>query len=451
MRGYFYRSDAALVEQWQLWDDEDCFGSRPRPPASPFGLHAGLYHDDTTQEIQHYLRHMNDEDQPRSSQSSSGSSKISRTSSSSTGSSRRRTSDDDHDRAKPSVDTDQFNESLSLLRASSFEPQSARHHRSTTAAPIIIEKVQRPTLPPIPILHPTLPDAPQHSYNTFDYVPAANLPSLSYKINERGEKITSEGNRIVFMDVVRPTMANENPNDMPSAAPSTVRRARPNSYRRRSTHVPVLNIESIERLFQNTHSQRERRTSYNAQEAKQFDTSDMIEMVSDYVGDHYGYRKRSDVPNLSPPLLPFERRRRKPSNASSNVSSTAGTHRQREPSTITGVSSLKYGERPFIPILSHNVRSQAVPPLQQQQQHRGHPPASILTEQQVNEYVSNIYGTARSRTVSTNHSEPQPTPVNTPLPMPTRTVMNPIYQSAFRYMPSSVNSNLLREYRGAYS
>ena len=439
MSGYFYRSDAALVEQWQLWDDDDCFGSRPRPPASPFGQHAGLYHDDTTQEIQHYLRHMNDEDQPRSSHSSSGSSKISRTSSSSTGSSRRRNSDDDVGLTKP----------LSLLQASSFEPQSIRHHRSSTAAPIIIEKVQRSSPASIPILHPALPDPPQHSYNTFDYSTPATAPALSYRINERGEKITSEGNRIVFMDIVRPTMANENPKDTPITAPSATHRARPKSYRRRSTHVPVLNIESIERLFQRSHSPGERRTSHNAHEANRLDTSDMIDFVNDYDGDHYGYRKKSEQPNLSPPLLPFERRRRKPSNASSNVSSTIGTRRQREPSTITGVSSLKYGERPFIPILSHNVGSSAA--ASSQQQHRGHPPASTFTEQQVNEYVSNIYGTARSRSVSTNHSELQPTPVNAPLPMSQPAVMNPIYQSTFRYMPSSVNANLLREYRGAYS
>jgi hypothetical protein len=66
--GFFYRTDANLIEQWELWED-DRIPTRPHPPDSPFGEHQGLYHDDRTSDMHRYRRHMDADEQSTSSSS----------------------------------------------------------------------------------------------------------------------------------------------------------------------------------------------------------------------------------------------------------------------------------------------------------------------------------------------------------------------------------------------
>ncbi len=370
--GFFYRTDTSLIEQWQLWDDDDDLNkSRPRPPASPFGLHEGLYHDDTTNEIQRYLRHMDDEDKSCSCTSSITSNQTSTSTVSSISTKySRRPNRYSSNKSKPIDDTDQFNLSLSNLEKSSFEPiQSEKKSKTKKKRPIIIEKVVPNPFSTIPILNPKL-----------------TPPSI-----DRLQESQVDCNDVIQMNPKQSSI------DLPSYKSSSTHA---HSYQHRTSNkIPIIDMRSIERLFNEENSKNQRRLSLNV------DNQSQIKTTPD----------------------PIDKKQRKPSVISSTHSSKNESHRNH--STITAGPAINYVERPFVSSLPQNQIISPIPP--------------VLTDAKLNEYISNIYGTTRSIKSNSSSATNQGSKSNT-------SVVNPTYMSTFRYMQSSMNRNLLEEYRNAY-
>ena len=107
------------------------------------------------------------------------------------------------------------------------------------------------------------------------------------------------------------------------------------------------------------------------------------------------------------------------------------TRQHRSQSAITTGLPINYVERSFLPYSTPPRRNSPKPP--------------VLTDEKLNEFVSNIYGTARS-IKSTSSST---TPLSSKSIART-TVINPTYISPFRYMPNSMNRNPLEDYRNVY-
>ncbi|CAF0908867.1 unnamed protein product [Rotaria sp. Silwood1] len=461
--GFFYRTDASIVEQWQLWDDDDKFvESRPRPPASPFGLHEGLYHDDTSHEIQRYLRHMDDEEpscscscSSKSSTSASSSSSSSNSVSSTPTEHSRQHSRHYYDKQQLINDIDQFDTSFANLQTSSFEPISIQNNNEineTKKAPIIIEKVIPKLTSSIPILNPILPQQPLNIPNPVqepitNSLSQTELPSFSYRINEHGEKITKEGNRILFMDVVQ-LETNKNQINTQSYQSSTSRsRSRP---QRLSKQVPTIDNKRYQRLYDENKSKTQRyryiddKPQDHSNNTKRLTTPNTFEIVDGYFEDRNGRQIKLNNHQAQLMLNHFEssnikKQERKINTISSINSSKHQAHHRRSKSTITTGPSVNYVERPSIPSSSSTYKSSIV------KQKPPTPP--VLTHEKLNELVSNIYGTTRSvkpNSSSINHQE-RNSSIST-----TTTVINPTYISAFRYMKSSVNPKFLQEYRDAY-
>ena len=127
---------------------------------------------------------------------------------------------------------------------------------------------------------------------------------------------------------------------------------------------------------------------------------------------------------------------RKSSLISSTHSSKNETYRNHS-STITAGPSINYVESPFIPSLPP---SQIISPIQ-----HNSPIPPVLTDKNLNDYVSNIYGTTRSVRSTSSSTTQQGNKSLT-----NSAVVNPTYVSTFRYMQSSMNRNLLEQYRNAY-
>ncbi len=447
--GFFYRTDASIVEQWQLWDNDDIIGSRPRPPASPFGLHEGLYHDDTTDEIQRYLRNMDDEEHHLCSCSYSNSSKSSHsTSSISTEHSRRRNRHYSNEQ-KLSDDSDQYDASFSHLQTSSFEPiiaQNTFETKKSRQAPIIIEKVVPKSVVPIPILNPKLPEQSLDHSNSIEesnlkYVPPSNFSSFSYQINENGEKITKNGNRIVFMDVVQMN-TDKKPIDSQSYIPI---RPHPRSHRQRSSkHTPVIDIPRIEQLFNEKNSKNQRHISINTDNKSKDQPNhinplpilDKLETVVEYFEDYYENQMKLNDQIVQSDSSSIKKQRRKSSTTSSTNSSKNETHHRHKHSTLISGPTINYVERPLIPSVTPTQVSSDI------KQNNPLPP--VLTNEKLNEYVSNIYGIARSikSSSSSTHQEIKS--------LDNITVTNTGSIPQLRYMQNSIDRNLLEEYRNAY-
>ena len=445
--GFFYRTDASVIEQWQLWDDDDINGSRPHPPASPFGLHEGLYHDDTTHEIQRYLRHM-DEDEKQScscATTSSSKSKSSVSTSSASTEYSRKPNRSRTTKSKPNDDTDQFNASFSNLQTSSFEPISPQKTIKNKKPPIIIEKVVPKPISSIPILNPKLPQplfdipAPIPESHT-NYHTSSDLASISYEINERGEKITKEGNRIVFMDVV-PMNRSKKPIDLQSSSSTRV----PRSHRQKSTRpIPIINVQSIEKLFHEKNSPNQRRSTTKTgtrpneqhQITNHLTTADQFEIVEQYFEGSRRNKSHSTETTIDS-ILSSNNQGRKPSLKSSTNSSKSEKHHRRSQSTLITGPSINYVERPVVSSLTHNQISTLVP--------QKAPTPPVINANKLQEYIADIYGTARSIQSSSSGTTHQDIrSVNN------SAVTNATYISAFRYMQSSVNRDLFQEYRNAY-
>ncbi|CAF1332806.1 unnamed protein product [Adineta steineri] len=367
--GFYYRTILSVVEQWQLWDDNDLYGSRPHPPDSPFGLHEGLYHDDTTEEVQRYLRHMDDEDHSCACTCSSKSS--SSLSSISTEFSRRQKRHRHSNKQKLSEDTDQFNESLSQLQASSFEPVLPRNYfdmKEKHPKPIIIEKVVPKRHSAIPILHPQIPRQSLDSPSPMQDIDIKNVSTskvpFTYSINKRGEKISQDGNRIVYMDSVR-LDTNKNPLDQPAYIPLKPRSRR----QRKSRRIPVVNLSSIEKLFDEKQSktQTQRRTSLNIDHntkehlnhTNHLTAQDMLAILDEFFENNHNHKVKLDDHELQSLLDQFESfnkqgQQRKNSLISSTDSSKSETRYHRNRSAVIDVQTVNYDEHPSIPLESQN-------------------------------------------------------------------------------------------------
>lgn len=466
--GFFYRTDASLIEQWQLWDDDDdVYQSRPRPPPSPFGLHEGLYHDDTTNELQRYLRHMDEEEEQQEQHSScscspstSSESSCTTHSSCSTESSRKATRSRAN-KSKTLEDSDQFNLPLSNVQSSSFEPVQRRSKKSMKKRPIIIEKILPPPINAIPILHPQLPvqsfePAPPSSSSfpaetQIDYRVQPDSTSISYQINDRGEKITKEGNRIVYMDVVQ-----MNPNLPPidsHSHPTYQPRLQPHRHRT-PKQIPVIDMQAIESIFEEKNSKTHRRPKLNINELlkessksiKHIISPEQSEVLDRYLPDYHQHSSKSSQRTESSDRTK-QRSTRKTSITPSVHSSKNGSrrrHHHHNHSAITTGPGINYVERALPqPVTSNQVLSTTTT-------NRGNSPfRPVLTDAKLNEYISNIYGTVRS-VHSTSSSTTTATNRRTNLPTDKTAVENPNYSSAFRYVQNSFNRDLLDEYRHAY-
>ncbi|CAF1063614.1 unnamed protein product [Adineta steineri] len=467
--GFFYRTDGNIIEQWQLWDDDDLTGSRPRPPPSPFGQNQALYHDDLTQEIHHYLRRMEDEE--ASSTCSCSSSSVSS----------REYNRHHRRRQKSKYDqTDQINISALQSQTSAFEPTNIQNNidsKKTQQGPIIIEKVvpnqmttisqKQPTYilqqPQSPYIQqqpqsPYMIQQPQSPYiieqppplpfnhsipiqeTSVNYAPY----SEDYQVNERGEKITNEGNRILYMDVIQPNMMMNNNNNIepiPYIAQPVM--SRPRRRRRRPKSIPIIDLQSVEKIFSEKKPKQRRRTSIISDQHnihdEQLSTSDMLEIVEGYFEDYKGRKIKLDGHDAQTMLSQLEsssKRDRRRSKSSNNKTS----RRRQSYSTMNVGPTVSYVDRS---IIKSPPKHGSIEQPQQQQ-----PPT--FNNEQVNEYVSNIYGTCEKtsqsiRSTATPHHEPEPSnQINT---------VNPTEQdfiSPFRYMQSSINPLLLREYRHTF-
>ena len=344
LNGFFYRSDLTVIEQWQLWDDDDVKGVRPRPPASPFGQNQGLYHDDLTDEIQHYLRQMDMEEHSSSCNESTSSRE------------NRRRHHRRRSRSKTRHHPDTLNRSFSQSHTGSFDPTliPVTNNLSFTKPPIIIEKVlPNSMLTPRPVY-----PFEQHSPLPID-------DPEPYHVREHCEKISRISNRILSMDVIQPSN-----NDQTRK-----------SHRKRSKHIPVLDLRSMENLLKETEHHRHTATHRSAAH-----DDDRAEIVEGYFEDSRGRKLKLNGTDAQTMLEHFETSHR--------------PHRHRTPSTFTAGPDINYVERS-----SSQLPSMNSPP----------PPPPI-------EHEENVQAPA----------EPFDTPD---------------FISPFRYMQSSVNPSLFREYR----
>ncbi|CAF2077689.1 unnamed protein product [Rotaria magnacalcarata] len=471
--GYFYRTDASSIEKWELWGDADVNQSRPRPPASPFGLHHGLYHDDLTHEVHHHLSHMDDEDRSTSSSCSSSSSESNQ-----------------YDRHRHSSkqrskhETDPFNTLVPQSQTSSFDPSLAPQYNvqfnTIQKPPIVIEKViPNNRMMAIPQQVPNyafqqVEQAQNYGFQqaeqtqNYGFQQAEQVPTYvfqqpqqvfnpsvpiqepdtdyasmydGYYINERGEKITREGNRILYMDVIQ---ANATDNDLvpKSNEASKVPRRHRRRHRRRFNHVPVLDAQAVESIINEKKAKQQRRKTTDADE-KYLTTSDMLEMVDEYFGEYKGKKHKSKNHPVQTKLDHLELSNIQEYQESNSSNNKTYHRRRRSHATLTSGPSITYVERP--PPMKHASEQTWI----EHQQQSNFPP---LNNEQVNEYVTNIYGTSKhelqsvkSPAPSTNNREAQAFQTNTHPVTPT----NEEFISPFRYMQSSVNPLLIREYHKA--
>ena len=453
LEGFFYRTEASVIEFWQLWDnDDDIASSRPRPPPSPFGLHEGLYHDDTTHDIQRYLRQMEEhEDSNSCSCSDSPLQSPSRSRSSSNSS---RTSINTQ-ATEAQADGDEFNLAMGDFQVSSFEP----HINSPTNSnePIIIEKVQPKSTRSIPLAEPTFikkkrsskikatqpqMELPAESeMQQVNYVPKSDPYPVSYFINERGEKITKDGNRLIFMDVIQPIVDKKQKNTKLDHNQNLNRTEK--SSRKKSTQIPMIDIESVERLFQEK-KLKKRRKSIPLSEAGNH--QNQIESVDLF---KYAISRRSEARERKGSTSQFLETVSRPdrlipsiNSVPSILNSSQGTARKRETSLIKGGPSPNYSHQASILASSDN----AAMPIRSLPSRVN--PSAAMTDEQLNEYVSKIYGTSRSVRSSSRSTVQPPTPTTPLIQSPPMNGAH--FASALRYMPNFLNSLLLREYRNAY-
>jgi hypothetical protein len=331
-------------------------------------------------------------------------------------------------RRKSRHNTDQLDTSFSHSQASSFKPpsfslQSNMEMTRSQQAPIIIEKVVPNTMMTIPQASPQyVLEQPQQSFNPPAPLQQKNVNyapySSNYEINEHGEKITPGGNRIVYMDVVQPNKTKEEHYITPTP--------RSRSHRRRSKHIPVIDLKSVENFIKIEKSkQRKKQKDDNDSEDNYLSTSDVLELVEGYFDDYKSKKVELNSDDAQAMLNHIATSPKKTKHRRSK-SSYNNTHRESR-SILTSGPTVNYVERPSI-----------VSPFQQ-------PNIPVLNTDQVNEYVANIYGTSE-KTFESNESEH-----NNTEQFNNNAGVNENFPAAFRYMQSSVNPMLLREYRNAFT
>ncbi|CAF1187784.1 unnamed protein product [Didymodactylos carnosus] len=535
--GYFYKTDTALIEVWQLWDEDDV--ERPKPPPSPFGYHQGIIHDDTINELNNHLKHMDDNEEKRSRSCSCSSRSSSRTSSSSDCPSqmlfRPNSSASKHSRRRQlsftSSNNDQFNPTFSHLQTSTFEPVGANASQNDSN-PVVIEKYiseqqkpesvafrnnfqtfsndnnhypqknyileqSSPSLPSFPVLHPTFyqPQEQQIQYvqeQQIQYAPV-NTPLTdlnNFQVNEKGERITNSGNRIVFMDVVTPSLnmqqmihrpadthrwpqqqqiittstpytPYQHPeyrfNEPPVNSTKKIVRKKhsPNRVprqRSRRRQIPVIDIQNIEHLLEGpSNTERLYNPLTRTKHGRDF------EMIDGYLEDNSGRKlnlNRDDAESMLTKLRQDDHR----ASTSSSMSSSKGSNiiRQSKHSTTLG-SAINYAERginrSFLKNLPDSQLSTMV-----SSKHSANLTQHSLGSDHVKQYVENIYGASQreqlkpkeSKRSTSNKSDNQPSqPITTTLFQPQQ-VTNETYMSPLRYMQNNITPLLLREYRKPY-
>jgi hypothetical protein len=332
--------------------------------------------------------------------------------------------------------TDPLNASFSHSHTSSFDPSSSfiQNNMEMKKAPIIIEKVV--PNPMITTHQKYSLEQPEQSFNPIQQTDDNySLFSDTYQINERGEKITKEGNRIVFMDVIQPDTIN---NNTTSTTTELQPYKPPRSHRKRSKHIPVIDLRSVENLLKKSKSKSHRKNDDNDEipfENDHLSTSDMLEIVEGYFEDYKGRKLKLDSDDAQAILAHFESSHQTKHRQTSNPNNHHHHHRRRTHSTLTAGPGVNYVERPSIRPKSIESQQQPIP--------------SVLNNEQVGQYVSNIYGTPKNPSQPSSPISPhEPEPSNDVNQLTTATNLE--YISPFRYMQSSMNPLLLREYRNNF-
>ena len=439
--GFFYRTDASLIGQWQLWDHDNSNETRPRPPASPFGLHEGLYHDDMTHEVQRHLRHMDNEEQSCSCSSTSKSSNSAKTVSTECS---RRSSKHYSTKRDLTNAIDDFDNSLTNLPTSSLEPILSNNNyelQEIQKIPIIVEKVVSKS-----ILHILNPAFSRQSLNYSNYpkksdensISQSNCSLIPYELNRHDEVIANEGNHILLMDTIQLRKNKGSINSQSYKAHSY-------SHRKRSPRkLPIIDIQMIEQIYNEKNSKPEKRTGVitdskskdHNNNSSDLTISTMLDIIDgNFEGNNGNKIKLNNHENYSM-INHFESMSKQKHN--STISSiNSGTRHRYSQSMLTASPSLNYVERPSIKSLSSSqlslsLKKKSFMPL-------------VLTDKKLNKYLSNIYGTVqviKSSTSSTGSKQIKP--------IDNTTAMNTAHISSFRYMQSSINPNLLREYYNEY-
>ena len=290
---------------------------------------------------------------------------------------------------------------LSRSQTSSFDPRflppSIETRPPPPPVPIVIEKVvPNPLITEPPKQHRHYREPSEFVEPQASPVPCVPVPD-TYRVNDRGEKITKEGNRILFMDVIQ---AGKKEDHLPSVQPKV--RSRSHHPRRRPVReIPIIDLESMENLFHDRHIESSRSQTHLRRQrrspAQDTETSDPLEILDGYFEDQQGRKTKLTGHDAHAMLKQFDLPKKQ--------------HHQRTPTKTS--STFASG-----------------PPTAYVQRAR-HP--SSLHNEQVNQYVSTIYGTAEPRLPSTHDQE---------APSPKTSVHNPNYQ-----MASDINPLLLREYR----
>ena len=348
---------------------------------------------------------------------------------------------------QPIINTSQYNASFSHSQKSSTNPSllSLQHNNMMInrpqLAPIIIEKVVPNSMPIAPKQSPKfimqqspnfIMQQPRQSLLSSTSTKQTNIKyapySDTYQVNKRGEKFTKEGNRILFMDVIQPNIKNDKIVPEPYKTP----KIRSRSHRRRSKHIPVIDLQSVENFIKEHKKSKSRRISIDNNEQGFEDyrlaTSDILEIVDGYFEDFQGRKMSLNGHDAQSMLDHLEatkktRHRRK--------------SRHRSHSILTSGPSINYVERASIQSLSQ--REFIEPPQQ--------PISPEFNSEQVNEHVSNISeNTIQSIESSKTQPEMEYLENNN-----TASMVDLDYMSPFRYMQSSINPLLLREYRNTLS
>ena len=297
---------------------------------------------------------------------------------------------------------------------SSFDPSSIPTNINIQKAPIIIEKV---------VPNPMITMGQRYSIEQPEQTDDDYSPSFSntYQINEQGEKITKEGNRIVYMDVVQPNTTNNNNNDIAEIQPYET----PRSRRRRSKQIPVIDIRSIEGLRRRSKSKPARRIAdidAIPSDNDHLSTSDMLEIVEGYFEDYKGRKLKLDGNDAQALLDHFELSYETKQRRRSSTNTHHHHRRRRTHSTLTSGPGVNYVERA-------SIRQSSIEPLAEQQQQ--------LTQLVANNGQINQIEPA----VTIPHESEPSNVVNQPT-----TVTNTEFMSPFRYMQSSINPILFRDY-----
>ncbi|CAF1159526.1 unnamed protein product, partial [Didymodactylos carnosus] len=530
--GYFYKTDTAIIEVWQLWDEDNVV--RPKPPPSPFGHHQGIYHDDTINEINTHLKNMDDKEEKRSCSCSSRSSSRTSSSDSSYQALSRPTSSMSKRLQRrrllsKSLNDDNSNPPFSYLQTSSFEPILI----DTTpkdSGPVIIEKyiserqnpesiqthdnfqaflndnnssrngkyrhrrkkyiLEQPTSkkPLFVDLEPSLYQSEEQQIQ-YTHANTSMGDRNNFQINEKGDRITSNGNRIIFMDVVTPDLhmkrashsSSKNHrlsqqrqipttttpyashphrheyqyNELPVDNATTIVRKKRSSSRlfRKKSHrhrIPVIDIENIEHLLESPNNTARVRSPL-MNEKRGHDS----EIVDGYFEDSTGKTIKLNRDDAESMLAKLHKGNHHASTIPSINSSKGSNIRHGNYSATVG-STMTYAERSSDRVLSKSLLNSRLSTIMNSQYSSNNTQEGVGNNH-VTQYVGTMYSTSQrerlksresKQSISSNSNDNQ---IALPITPALFQATNNSYISPFHYMQSSINPSLLREYRLSYA